>query len=189
MSRRKMLLYCSRAAMLNSIAAGWPAIAAGEHSHHAVALQAPAPGRLQFFTPEEAAEIDAICAQIIPTDDTPGAREAGVLYFIDSALATFDRDKQSVYRDGLKQVQAILARSFPGSHRLQDLTSDQQLKLIGQIEHSEFFETLRTHTIMGFFGNPSYGGNRNRAGWKLIEFEDKFVFEPPFGYYDSHGTA
>ena len=28
-------------------------------------------------------------AQIVPSDDTPGAREAGVIYFIDRALATF----------------------------------------------------------------------------------------------------
>jgi hypothetical protein len=37
---------------------------------------------------------------------------------------------------------------------------------------------------MGFFGNPSYGGNRDLVGWKLIGFEDRFQFEPPFGYYD-----
>jgi hypothetical protein len=28
------------------------------------------------------------------------------------------------------------------------------------------------------------GGNRDEVGWKLIGFEDKFHFEPPFGYYD-----
>jgi gluconate 2-dehydrogenase gamma chain len=37
---------------------------------------------------------------------------------------------------------------------------------------------------MGFFGDPSYGGNRDQAGWKLIGFEDKHQYEPPFGYYD-----
>jgi hypothetical protein len=37
---------------------------------------------------------------------------------------------------------------------------------------------------MGFFSNPQYGGNRDKMGWKLIGFEDAFVFQPPFGFYD-----
>jgi hypothetical protein len=37
---------------------------------------------------------------------------------------------------------------------------------------------------MGFFIDPAYGGNFNQIGWKLIGFEDKFNFKPPFGYYD-----
>jgi hypothetical protein len=42
-----------------------------------------------FLSRAELADVDAITAQIIPTDDTPGAREAGVALFIDRALATF----------------------------------------------------------------------------------------------------
>jgi hypothetical protein len=34
------------------------------------------------------------------------------------------------------------------------------------IENSEFFETVRVHTIVGFFANPEYGGNRDQIGWK-----------------------
>jgi hypothetical protein len=32
----------------------------------------------KFLTAEEAADVEAICAQIIPTDATPGARDAGL---------------------------------------------------------------------------------------------------------------
>ena len=35
---------------------------------------------------EEAAEFEAIAARILPTDETPGAREAGVIYFMDNVL-------------------------------------------------------------------------------------------------------
>src|SRR5262245_60928028 len=35
------------------------------------------------------ADLEAVTAQIIPTDSTPGAREAGVVQFIDRALASF----------------------------------------------------------------------------------------------------
>jgi hypothetical protein len=37
---------------------------------------------------------------------------------------------------------------------------------------------------MGCFADPEYGGNFNRAGWKLIGFQDQFNFKPPFGFYD-----
>jgi hypothetical protein len=38
--------------------------------------------------------------------------------------------------------------------------------------------------MLGMFAMPTYGGNRNNIGWKLIGFEDAHVFYPPFGYYD-----
>ena len=45
-------------------------------------------GPYQFFTPEEAAFIEAATARLIPADDLgPGAREAGVPTFIDRQLA------------------------------------------------------------------------------------------------------
>jgi hypothetical protein len=31
---------------------------------------------------------------------------------------------------------------------------------------------------------PKYGGNHDKAGWKLLGFEDRHVWQPPFGYYD-----
>ena len=59
--------------------------------------------------------------------------------------------------------------------------------MIQAIETSEFFELIRTHTLMGFLGNPSYGGNRGKVGWKHIHFDDRMAFQPPFGYYDAGG--
>jgi hypothetical protein len=52
------------------------------------------------------------------------------------------------------------------------------------IETSQFFELVRTMTILGMFSNPEYGGNYNKIGWKLIGFEDQFFFQAPFGSYD-----
>jgi gluconate 2-dehydrogenase gamma chain len=42
---------------------------------------------IQFFNPVEAAMVEALTARILPgTPDDPGAREAGVVYYIDRAL-------------------------------------------------------------------------------------------------------
>jgi hypothetical protein len=35
------------------------------------------------------------------------------------------------------------------------------------------------------FASPKHGGNFNKAGWKLIGFEDTLNFKAPFGYYDA----
>ena len=52
---------------------------------HAAAITSGAqPERFEVFTAAEAADIRAIAARIVPTTDTPGATEAGVVYFIDS---------------------------------------------------------------------------------------------------------
>lgn len=164
--------------------AHWPEIlAAHEHAQHAA--QAGAPAKIEFFTPEQAAEVEAIAAQIVPTDDTPGAREARVIYFIDRALTTFDREKQPLYVKGLKLLQEECALKFGPVGKFSTLTSAQQIEVLQAIEKTEFFEAIRTHTIVGFFANPEYGGNRGQIGWKLIGFEDQFSYEPPFGYYDA----
>ena len=46
-------------------------------------------------------------------------------------------------------------------------------------------ERLRAHTVLGFVGPPSRGGNRDGKGWAHIQVEDRMSFEPPFGYYDA----
>jgi gluconate 2-dehydrogenase gamma chain len=173
---------------LTGVSSAWLAlrlpeiIAAQEHAHHAALSEAPT--KFEFFTPEQAAEVEAMAAQIIPTDDTPGAREARVIYFIDRALTTFDKDKQQLYVKGLSQLQAKQKKMFKNSAKFSSLNSEQQIKVLKAIEKQAFFETVRVHTIMGFFADPSYGGNYDKVGWKLIGFKDDFYFKPPFGYYD-----
>ncbi len=129
-----------------------------------------------------------MAARIIPTDDTPGAREAQSVYFIDRALITFDREKQAAYTQGLKDLQIKTQELFGDKNKFSDLTSEQQIQLLTTLEKTEFFELVRLHTIMGFLAKPEYGGNYNQAGWKLIGFDDQMIYEPPFGYYDSQET-
>jgi len=173
---------------LTGVSSAWLAlrlpeiVAAQEHAHHAA--QSAAPTKFEFLTPEQAAEVEAIAAQIIPTDDTPGAREARVIYFIDRALTTFDKDKQQQYVKGLKELQSKQKKVFKNSTKFSDLSPEQQIKVLKAFEKNPFFETVRVHTIMGFFADPSYGGNYDKVGWKLIGFNDDFYFKPPFGYYD-----
>lgn len=138
-----------------------------------------------FFTPEQAVEVEAMAAQIIPTDDTAGAREARVIQFIDRALVTFDRDNQSAYTEGLKELAAQTAKQFSGKSNFSSLSAAQQIELLSAIEKTPFFNLVRTHTVTGFFSSPVHGGNQGKVGWELIGYNDSLDHSPPFGYYDA----
>ena len=76
--------------------------AAQEHAHHAALSQATP--RLEFLTPEQAVEVEAIASQIIPTDDTPGAREAHCAHFIDFVLQASPPPTQTQWRNALSAL-------------------------------------------------------------------------------------
>jgi len=169
------------------LALHWPSILQAERHAHSMA-QATGTPKFEFFSAEQALEVEAIASQIIPSDDGPGAREARTVYFIDRALTTFEREKQSLYPQGLNQLEFKTHEMFPGTQKFSSLNSAQQIQLLRAVEKTDFFETVRVHTIMGFLANPEYGGNYNNIGWKTIGFEDQFFYEPPFGYYDAEST-
>jgi Gluconate 2-dehydrogenase subunit 3 len=199
LSRRRFLSQAGIGVSAAWVSAHWPEmVAAATHAHQAA--QSGAANKFEFFTPAEAAEIDALSARIIPTDDTPGAREAGVLYFIDRALVTFGSGDQQKYRDGLVELQSAVREKFPGAEKFSALTPEQQDELLHTIEASRtekaprrvrlnagqtFLEALRVATISGFLIDPEAGlGNRGGVGWKVIGREPAHSFQPPFGYYD-----
>jgi gluconate 2-dehydrogenase gamma chain len=181
LSRRSLLQ--AIAAIIATAAApiGWDEVAqaVGEME----AAQPPTDSRPSFLNASEAADVEAVAAQIIPTDDTPGAREAGVIHFIDRALATFYSQLGSDYRAQLAAFQAACRDRHPGlSFAL--LTTDEQIEFLKGVDETPFFNTTRLLTLLGMFTLPTYGGNRDGIGWKLIGFEDAHVFHPPFGHYD-----
>ena len=185
--------------------ANWPAIlAAAEHAHKAAA--APDSQKLEFLTPAEAKEVEAISACIIPSDDTPGAREAGVLFFIDRALVTFAFDEQKTYREGLPGIQKRLTELFPAATTFSAATAEQQQAVLESLDEAgsknpprrpranfmpgsaaqPLFEVIRAHTLAGFLIDPESDrkGNRGGVGWTVIGRLPEHDFQPPFGYYD-----
>lgn len=131
----------------------------------------------------EAVGFAAIVDQIIPPDDTPGAADMGVVHFIDAALEGFMEDAGGMLRQGLAELNA---RSAGGVFA--ELDFDAQTAQLGKVENGEFFQTMLFLTQAGLFALPAHGGNRDHSGWKLIGFEHRHVWQPPFGYYDSPGA-
>lgn len=132
----------------------------------------------------EAAELQAIAARIIPTDEAPGATEARVIYFMDSVLGGSRAEVLTPIREGLTELQASAAAEY-GVASFSELSSGQQDDLLQKIEETPFFDTVRYLTIAGMFAQPSHGGNHNKVGWELIGFEDRHMWQAPYGYYDA----
>jgi gluconate 2-dehydrogenase gamma chain len=176
----------SRRALLQAIATTIGA-AALPLSWADIAQASQAAGRqtkVTFLSAAEAADIEAVAAQIVPTDDTPGAREARVIYFIDRALATFLAQVAGEYRAHLAVFQAAFRRAHPEAASFASLSSDQQIAYLKTVDRTPFFATTRILTLLGMFSLPAYGGNQDNIGWKLLGFETQHMTQPPFGYYD-----
>ncbi len=166
------------------VAANYPGILAAEE-FVLEAAESGQPADFAFFSAEQAVELDEMVAQIIPTDDTPGAREARVVSFIDRVLVTFERERQGDYTEGLKDLAVQTKERFPNATKFSDLTFDQQIHVLTAIENTPFFSLVRTHTITGFFASPVHGGNHDKVGWQLVGYDDSLYHEAPFGYYDA----
>lgn len=133
----------------------------------------------RFFTSAEARTVEAMCDQIIPADQDPGAKWAGVVRYIDRQLAGFFRAHQKTYRLGIAAVDrtslALHAAAFA------DLPADKQLAVLTALDRNEapkeawqgveakpFFNLVVTHTMQGFYGSPRHGGNRDAVSWRMI---------------------
>lgn len=58
----------------------------------------------RFFTKEEYELVDRLTDLLIPNDGTPGARDAGVKYFLDTVLFRGDDSIRRQWRDGLAAI-------------------------------------------------------------------------------------
>ena len=183
-----------------------PELIAQAHEH---AKAASASGNLEtfrFFTRQEAADFDAFAAQIIPTDETPGAHEAGAVYFADYVLSSINPEQQQDFHGALALLRVAASEVQPVVASFASLPADKQIALMKAVEkppalasedksspgrreaeqRAEAFGTLRFAVLAGTFCDPSLGGNKFKIGWKLIGFDDQAYWAPPFGYYDAH---
>ena len=182
-SRRRFLHAAGGAIGAAWFGAHWPAVvAAAEHAHAAAAGRADHEFRL--LTPAQARDVEAIAAQIVPGGATPGAREAGVVYFVDAVHTRLFASRAPAFLAGLAAFQAEFAQQHPGGQQFADLDPAGQVAHLKRVESSRFFDDMRLLTIAGLLALPSYGGNAGKLGWQLVGFEDRHVWEPSFGHYD-----
>jgi len=132
------------------------------------------------FNLSEYALVERLTEIIIPRDETPGARDAGVAEFID-LMTSRDPELQRNFRDGLAWLNARSEKRY--RNPFLDLAPDQQIALLeplaykkkfraGEEKGREFFDLVREYTVMGFY--------TSEIGLKELDFPGlKFYAESP----------
>lgn len=139
---------------------------------------------LRFFDEGEALLAAAAASRIFPSDVSgPGAKEAGVVIYIDRQLAgPYGSDRyrytQGPFEDapaefgyqGKATPREIYREGLKGLTGFDQLNAEEQDATLERIEASVFFSLLRQHTIEGMFCDPMHGGNADMVGWQLIGY-------------------
>jgi hypothetical protein len=178
--RREALRYIGIA----SVAATFPGFSrwtfACSHDVHQApsSVAAAKPYKPLFLNPDQFRLVEHLSEMIIPADDTPGAKDAGVAEFIDFVLAnrvpvnarnelrsTADsiragEDAQHRFISGLDWINARSKSEF--GHEFLDCTADQQQTFLENLAYKskfkpttesgrEFFQMLRDYTVVGYY--------------------------------------
>jgi len=139
--------------------------------------------RWRSLSEDEAATLAAACDQIVPPDEDPGAAQAGVVTFVDRQLATRRKAERSRWQAGLRGLDATARRRH--GQPFAALAFETQTSVIQDVEKGAveaadwtgvepraFFALLREYTMMGFYGDPRHGGNKDRVSWKMLGVPD-----------------
>lgn len=155
-----------------------------------VAANAPLTSKHKTFTNEEFAIVAAAAERILPKDEDVGALDTNVPEYIDHALQSpqlsqmreqFVPGVMALNRRSQRMVKTDFVKGTPA----------QQDEVITSFKNSgertgenKFYEILVVLTLEGYLGDPTYGGNTNRAGWGVIGFKlvDHMPYDPKDGY-------
>jgi hypothetical protein len=118
---------------------------------------------LRFFSQSEAVMLDELMEMIIPADHhSPGARAAQVSLFADLMVATSDETMQAHWRQGLRLMAEVAAKSSLAEALAMASANEDS----PQSELEKFFVTLKEMTVNGYYTSAigihqdlQYGGN------------------------------
>ena len=160
----------------------WAFACAQSHVHGPEATigvsPAAAPYKPLFFSPQQFQMVEHLAEMIIPADDTPGAKEAGVAEFIDFMIANrvpvsarrevrstqdaieMGDEAQTRFVSGLDWINARSKSEF--GHEFMDCSSEQQKSLLEELAYKAkfkpttetgrvFFRFLRDYVVVGYY--------------------------------------
>jgi hypothetical protein len=159
--RRAVLEMLAKAAAVSQFP-GFSRWAFGQGHDHA---ERPAMYAPSYFTAPEYHTIDVLTDLIIPKDESPGAREAGVSEFIDFMAAHGEKEIQQPMRDALRWLDAQANGSFtalPADRQIEILKRASQRDSQGTSEGHAFFQLIRRYTVMGYY--------TSRVGLKELDY-------------------
>jgi gluconate 2-dehydrogenase gamma chain len=137
------------------------------------AAQASAPRSL---TPAQRRTTEMLVDRIIPADELgPGALECGAANYIDVQMADYLAPQRDTWVAGLDELDAFSKQTQGAAFA--DLSPEKRDEVLTAMTANDgpatlraFFNTARTYTMQGTFGDPHYGGNTGGKGWDIIRY-------------------
>ncbi|MDR2232328.1 MAG: gluconate 2-dehydrogenase subunit 3 family protein [Tannerella sp.] len=135
----------------------------------------------QSFTQEEADCLKALCDQLIPADEYPGATQAGVIHFIDRQLKMRFPKERVLFKNGIAMLQVWCKTTY--NQPFEKLDADTQIAVMQRMEKDEvkvdnldvssaaFFGKLLARTMQGFYGSPRHGGNKDYISFRMMKLD------------------
>jgi gluconate 2-dehydrogenase gamma chain len=122
--------------------------------------------------------LEAFVDRLIPKDELgPSATECGVPVYINRSLGDYLAPEKAAFIAGLEATDAFARRTE--DRAFAELSAEKQDQVLTAMDNGTaagfpdaraFFGRVRRLALEGMFGDPSYGGNRNFAGWDLIRY-------------------
>ena len=178
--RREILRYIGMAAVAGTFPgfSKWVFACPQDHPQPVTSKPAAGPYKPLFFSPQHYAMVEHIAEMIIPEDDTPGAKQAGVAEFIDFMVANrvpvsashdirstadaieMGNEAQNRFISGLDWINARCHSEF--GHLFMDCTPEQQNSLLEELAYKAkfkpttesgraFFQLMREYTVVGYY--------------------------------------
>ncbi len=130
------------------------------------------------LSPAQIRTLEAFVDRLIPKDELgPGAAECGVANYINRSLGDYLAGEKTAFIAGLEATDAFARRTQ--GRAFAELSPEKQDAVLTAMDNGTatgfddaraFFGRVRRLTLEGMFGDPSYGGNKNFAGWDLIRY-------------------
>lgn len=138
--------------------------------------------KLEYFSAYQASIIDDVANMLIPSDDSPGAREIGIVFEMDKFVSKSNRTKK-LFRNGIEWLDYMSDKLFDGDSFL-NLTTEQKaeiLKIADPVgasfitkvylflryrnirEAIRFFRFLKSKTFEMFYSSE--------AGWSFVDYD------------------
>ena len=134
------------------------AFACGHVGNAALQIK-PAVYRPQFFTAAEYAMVERLAEIIIPSDGTPGAKEAGVAEFIDFMVASDPESQYAIPHRADMAERAYANAGWKAIYRTDAGAADFPARTFGiqrqgapaEETGRQFFRMMREYTVTGFY--------------------------------------
>lgn len=134
---------------------------------------------------EQARIMDALADAIIPPGEYAGGKDAGLTRFVDQQIGRhgYLQNDREMYQVCLMALNKSSIQDFGELFtKLDDKSKEQYLKKMESGEYnsrqtgsewggyspSGFFNTVRNHCMMGFYGSPEHGGNKDYVSYRML---------------------